>query len=74
MISNKIGNEIDISVTKCYDSRSFYRTFEYKGKPYYKIGKPYTGENSCAVKKKPKIIVLVAIAVVIKMQLKKEFM
>ena len=47
MISNKIGNEIDISVTRCYDSRSFYRTFEYKGKPYYKIGKPYTGENSC---------------------------
>ena len=40
MISNKIGNEIDISTTKCYDTRSFCRTFEYQGTPYYKIGKP----------------------------------
>ena len=55
MISNKIGNEIDISVTRCYDSRSLYRTFEYKGKPFYKIGKPYAGEKSCpcCCKKKP---------------------
>lgn len=52
MISNKIGNEIDISTTKCYDTRSFYRTFEYQGKAYYKIGKPYVKEDSCCCCKK----------------------
>lgn len=48
MTSYKIGNEIDISVTKCYDTRSFYRTFEYQGRPYYKIGKPYVKDDSCS--------------------------
>ena len=47
MISNKIGNEMDTSVTKCYDSRSFYRTFEYQGRPYYKIGHPYVKDDKC---------------------------
>ena len=37
MIHNKIGNTMETSVTKCYDSRSFYRTFEYQGGVYYKI-------------------------------------
>ena len=41
IISNKAGKTIDISTTKCYDSRSFYRTFEYQGNAYYKLGIPY---------------------------------
>ena len=41
IISNKTGKTIDIGTTKCYDSRSFYRTFEYQGKAYYKLGAPY---------------------------------
>lgn len=45
IISNKAGKDIDISTTKCYDSRSFYRTFEYQGRAYYKLGKPYDPED-----------------------------
>ena len=41
MSHSKVGNLTEISVTKCYDSKSFYRTFEYQGKAYYKIGRPY---------------------------------
>jgi len=41
IITNKVGKTIDISTTKCYCSRSFYRTFEYQGKAYYKLGQPY---------------------------------
>ena len=51
IISNKAGKTIDISTTKCYDSRSFYRTFEYQGNAYYKLGEPYKekppGETQC---------------------------
>ena len=56
IITNRIGNEMDISLTKQYDSRSFYRTFEYQGRAYYKIGKPYVKDtNCCCYKKKPEV-------------------
>ena len=45
--TSKAGNAMDTSVTKCYDSRSFYRTFEYQGVAYYKIGEPYKCEFVC---------------------------
>jgi hypothetical protein len=47
MIHSKNSNPMDLSVTKCYDSRSFYRTFEYQGGTYYKIGEPYIPNDKC---------------------------
>ena len=45
----KCSNINDMSTVKRYDSRSFYRTFEYLGKAYYKIGEPYIPtELTCA--------------------------
>ena len=52
MITNLLSNAMDTSTTKCYDSRSFYRTFEYQGKAYYKIGHPYVKDDSCCCCKK----------------------
>ena len=61
IVTNKVGKTVDISTTKCYDSRSFYRTFEYQGKAYYKLGRPYVerppvqasaeveGEKECSI-------------------------
>ena len=46
-IHSKNNNINDISITKCYDSRSFYRTFEYNGVSYYKIGEPYVPVDCC---------------------------
>ena len=51
MITNLLSNVMDTSTTKCYDSRSFYRTFEYQGKPYYKIGRPYVKDERCCCEK-----------------------
>ena len=51
MITNLLSNAMDTSTTKCYDSRSFYRTFEYQGKPYYKIGRPYVKDDTCCCAK-----------------------
>ena len=51
MITNLLSNVMDTSITKCYDTRSFYRTYEYQGRPYYKIGYPYVKENCCCKKK-----------------------
>ena len=50
MIHSKVINPNDFSVTKCYDTRSFYRTFEYMGGTYYKIGKPYVPVDGCCCK------------------------
>ena len=43
----KISEPNNISVTKCYDSRSFYRTTEYNCASFYKIGKPYVPVDCC---------------------------
>ena len=51
MITNLLSNVMDTSITKCYDTRSFYRTYEYQGRPYYKIGYPYVKENCCCKKR-----------------------
>ena len=37
----KAGNPNDYSLVNRYDSRSFYRTYEYLEQSYYKIGEPY---------------------------------
>ena len=45
----KCINPSDISIVKRYDSRSFYRTFEYFGRSYYKLGEPYVPhEKTCS--------------------------
>ena len=43
----KYSNINDIFVTRCYDSRSFYRTFEYQGQQYYKIGNEFIPNDQC---------------------------
>ena len=37
----KVNNRNDESMVSRYDTRSVYRTYDYLGKRYYKIGKPY---------------------------------
>jgi len=37
----KVNNRNDESMVSRYDTRSIYRTYDYLGKRYYKIGKPY---------------------------------
>lgn len=64
---SKTSNPNDFSVTKCYDSRSFYRTFEYQGGVFYKLGKPYVPVDKkccdcdccccCCCKKEEEIVV-----------------
>ena len=45
----KCSNSNDQSVIKRYDTREFYRTYEYLQQPYYKIGKPYVPkEETCS--------------------------
>ena len=44
----KAGNPNDYSIINRYDSRSFYRTYEYLEQSYSKIGEPYVPkESSC---------------------------
>lgn len=47
ILNYKISNPNDLSITKCYDTRSFYRTFEYNGNIFYKIGNPYVPKDEC---------------------------
>ena len=47
IISSKLSDPTNISTIKCYDSRSFYRTFEYNGAACYKIGQPYVEPDCC---------------------------
>lgn len=47
MLHYKNNNPNDICITKCYDTRSFYRTFEYNGQTFYKIGEPYVPNDKC---------------------------
>ena len=58
MIHSKLTEPNNMSTIKCYDSRSFYRTFEYEGRTYYKIGEPYVEpeccQNCCKSEPKPK--------------------
>ncbi len=35
------GNPDNYSTVNQYDTRSYYRTFEYSQQSYYKIGEPY---------------------------------
>ena len=45
--ANDTNNKSNISR---YDTRSFYRTYDYMGQSYYKIGKPYVPpETSCSI-------------------------
>lgn len=44
----KLSNRNDYSHINQYDSRSFYRTYNYSGQSYYKIGEPYVPkETTC---------------------------
>ena len=44
----KVNNKNDQSDISRYDTRSFYRTYDYMGQNHYKIGKPYVPpESSC---------------------------
>ena len=44
----KISATFDKSSVRRYDTRSFYRTYDYMGQSYYKIGEPYIPkETSC---------------------------
>ena len=55
----KTNNPNDYSLVNRYDSRSFYRTYEYLEQSYYKIGEPYVPKEigccdnccSCCFKK-----------------------
>ena len=47
IIHSKMINPGDACITNCYDSRSFYRTFNYGQGAYYKIGQPYVPSNDC---------------------------
>lgn len=45
----KVNNISDISIINRYDSRSFYRTYDYLGQSLYKIGEPFIEiETSCS--------------------------
>lgn len=37
----------EVCVTKCHDTRSFYRIFNYNQGAFYKIGFPYVESNDC---------------------------
>ena len=41
IFSFKPSNLNDVGIIRRYDTRAFYRTYEYLAQPYYKIGEPY---------------------------------
>jgi len=47
IVHTKLSEPNNISTIKCYDSRSFYRTFEYNGNTFYRIGEPYVESGCC---------------------------
>ena len=47
ILNYKVNDSNSQSIIKRYDNRTIYRTYEYLGQAYYKIGKPYEEQNCC---------------------------